>query len=192
MKTYLALIIFAVAALSASAADPVVVIQNAGSVTVDGVPMGTVVDVLVNSKAPNIRAVVLDAWIALEQKVKDAERTRADAVIAKNTDDTTKAQADAKVAKDAATAKAAADVKAAQDDAAAKIAAADAKAADAKAKSDAACTQYLAVVNAVKALPNLASLPAAVQTAVQAEDAKRKAAIATQKAALDAELAKIP
>lgn len=65
----------------AFSADPVVVVNSSSSVTVDGQPAGTVVDVLANSKAANIRARVLDAWLAYEKNLADKAEARIKAAV---------------------------------------------------------------------------------------------------------------
>lgn len=66
MKSKLLAFVILFAPLVALAADPVVVVTSFSSVTVNGTPAGTVVDVLANVTAPNIRARLFDALLAYE------------------------------------------------------------------------------------------------------------------------------
>lgn len=93
-KLALLICLAALAALPVLAADPVIVVNSANNVTVDGNSAGSIVDVLANSTVPNIRARVLDAWLVYEKGVFAKEKARADAAIAK-------AQADVQAVNDA-------------------------------------------------------------------------------------------
>lgn len=157
-KTLLALAIL-FAPLVALAADPVVVVNNVSSVTVDGVPAGSVVDVLANINKPNIRARLLDALIAREAAIVAVEKARADTAVA------------AAVA--------------------AKTAAENSQAAAVAARL-AAESRVAAIVTAIKSTQIVAPLPSAVAQAILDEDAKKRAALLAQKAAIEADIAKIP
>lgn len=63
------------------ASAPVVVVNSAVDVTVNGVPSGTVVDVLANDAAhplDGLRAAMLDAWLAYEKKLTDKAASASD------------------------------------------------------------------------------------------------------------------
>lgn len=81
------------------AADPAVVVISAMRVTIDNHAAGTVVDALAdNPNVPNLRARLLDAWLAHETAIAAAEQARADAAIKTAQDSATKAKADADAA----------------------------------------------------------------------------------------------
>lgn len=90
MKTILFLILASIAS-----AAPVVEIKSLSLVTVDGIPKGSVVDVLANTKDDSIRGPLLDALIAREKAVtSDSDQKNATAIAtAKSEADTAKADA---------------------------------------------------------------------------------------------------
>lgn len=80
MKT---LVFLALVSLTAAlrAADPVVIVTSPMSVTINGTPAGTVVDALANNpNLPNLRARLLDAWLAYEKKFQSDLAARGDAM----------------------------------------------------------------------------------------------------------------
>lgn len=165
MKILIALLL----ALPSFAADPVVVVNSAMSVTIDGKDAGSVVDALANNpNVANLRARLLDAWLARESEITAVEKARADTAIATAQD------------------KAAADVAKAKDDADVAVAAAAAKATAAD-KETARCAAIVAALKSV----NMGPLPAVVAQAIVDEDAKKKAALEAQKAAIEADIAKL-
>lgn len=162
-------LIFLSLALSScfAANPPTVVVNSAGSVTLNGAPAGTVVDVVANNpNLPGLRAALLDAWIAHEKSINE----KADASIAKATD-------------------------AVQADAQKKISEAQAAMQKASAAQAAAEQQLAAVVGALR-LADISKLSAEqkkiVAAAITSESDKRRAELAARKAELEKQLAELP
>ena len=73
MKTKFTLVMALFSFAAAFAADPVVKVNSATDVTLNGQPAGSVVDVLANNPSlQNLRARLLDAWLAYETRSADA------------------------------------------------------------------------------------------------------------------------
>jgi mannitol-specific phosphotransferase system IIBC component len=168
MKKLLVIVLLAFA--PAFAADPVVIVTNFSSVTVDGAPAGSVVDVLANVTKSNIRARLLDALLAYETKLIEdataAQTARADAAIAAND-------------------------KEKQDAIAAKTAAEQSQAAAVAARNEAE-TRAAAIVAAVKAAQFVGAPPAALASAILTTKEKERAALLAAKADAEAKLAALP
>lgn len=183
MKKLFFLILLPLAAL---VAGPVVTLTDDFNCYVDGVNFGQPADVIANN--PKLAPAVNLAMQAHHAKVQSdaataikAAQDAATAAVAAAQADAAKKISDAQSAADAAAADAAQKIADAQDAAAASEAA---RAAEANRTAD--------VVSALQAANLISPLPPKVVTAMQTESDKQKAALIAQKAAIDAQLAKLP